>query len=227
MNINNFNKIFCLHCVDNKERYITTQQQFKKIGILDKITYRLSTLQPASNIYKILHLHNDAEYHCTREHYTMIKMSYLLNYDYILIFEDDIKLIKKDLWDIFMNNIPDNFDILRLMGFGPNKYHYEKLFNNEIYWTPLNQQLWSTGAYALSRKGMKYYMNYIEKQYCQADVPLYDITSINKNQLNCYISTLPLSHFYEYTSTIQKKDMNELMRFQNMFYNGINKEIYE
>lgn len=48
-------------------------------------------------------------------------------------------------------------------------------------------KLWNAGCYGLSRKGMKYYIDYIDKRLWVADGPLYDVPDF----INYYVSTIP------------------------------------
>lgn len=224
MTINDFDKIWCLHCVDHQDRYKTSLYEFNKVGISDIVEYRWTSLQPKVNIRRSLpNLRTEGEYHCTREHYTMINIAYQLGYDYIMIFEDDVKLINKEYWDLFMNNIPNNFDILRFGGAAKKPFiNGPALFNNHIYWSVMNFNLWCTTGYALSRKGMEYYLNYINNLYCVADMPLWDICKMRN--IKCYISTLPICYYYKFDSSIQlKNDFDE----KDLYYQNINMSIYE
>lgn len=225
MNINDFDKIWCLHCVEHNNRYIMSQNEFKKVNILDKVEYRWTSLQIPINIRKCLsQLKTESEYHCTREHYTMINIAYQLGYNHILIFEDDVKFIKKNYFDLFMNDIPDDFDILRLGGAIEHVYENgPKLFDNRIYWTKLDFRLWSTIGYALSRKGMKYYLDYIKSNYHVADMPLYDMNAIRNNGINCYISTLPICYYHKFDSSIQPVNDFE---YKDEFYKNIDLTLY-
>jgi len=229
MNIEVFDKIYCLHCIEHKERMMSSLYEFNKVNLINKVEYRMTSLQPKENLLMSESLHklrNESEYHCTREHYTMIKIAYLSNYDYILIFEDDIKLIKKSLFDKFMNNIPNDFDILRLGGATHHVFEQcHELYQNGILWDKMKFPLWCTMGYALSRRGMKYYIDYVENEYCVADLPLYDIKAIQDNQLNNYISTLPIIYFYNYNTSIQE-NYNDI-EFKNMYYANIDKHLYE
>ena len=225
MNINDFDKIWCLHPVELCDRYLTATHEFTKVNILNLVEFRWTSLQPNLNlIQSIPRLCREGDYHCTREHYTMIKIAYELKYNYILIFEDDIKLINKSYWDIFMNNIPNDFDILRLGGH-VNKQFIDgpMLYQQNIYWTKSNIPLWSTNGYALSRNGMKYYLDYIEKSYCVADEPLYNLNQINNFHLNYYVSTIPIAYFYKYQSTIRDNNDDD---FKDIYYKNIDLDIY-
>lgn len=228
MTIESFNKIWCLHCVDHKDRYEISKKEFEKVGILDKVEYRWTSLQPIENLRqsnKLKHLKSEGEYHCTREHYTMIKIAYHLGWNYIMIFEDDVKFIKKEYFDKFMNNIPDNFDILRFGGAANTVFNNgPSLYNNGIYWSNEKQYLWCTIGYAMSRKAMKYYLSYIEKSYVVADMPLYDMNSIMNSGLNCYFSTLPICYYYKFDSSIQP---NNDFDYKDRYYKNINMSLYE
>lgn len=226
MKLTQFDKIWCLHCVDHTDRELTSLYEFNKIGIGSNVEYRWTSLQPNVNLLqadKLNHLRSEGEYHCTREHYTMIKIAYNLGYKYILVFEDDVKCIKKSLWNQFMNNIPDDFDILRLGGYIGFQNPNQQLFDQGKLWEKLTFSLWSTTAYALSRNGMKYYLDYVEEKYCVADWPLYDIHRIDNLGLKCYISTIPLVYYYKFDSAVQP---NNDFDFKDIFYRNTDLELY-
>lgn len=232
MTIESFNKIWCLHCIEDKDRYETSIKEFKKVNIYNKVEYRLTTKHQSINLLSSYNktepgwnsISNDSNYHCTREHYTMIKIAYELNYDYILIFEDDVKLLNKKNWDLFMNNIPDDFDLIRyscIIDFPCPEEYINNYYNNILY-SKLKYNIWSTGAYALSRKGMKYYIDYINNLHytCNADIPFF--FAPNTKEINSYISSIPISYFYNEFESILGHDNN----YYNKYYSNIDLSLY-
>lgn len=235
-----FDKIYCLHCVEDTKRYNNMINQFNHIGL--DVTIWETCRQPHMDIIfngfllsqNIESFNKPNEYNCTREHYTIIKTAYLNGYENILIFEDDIYLLNdKELFNKFIDNIPEDYDIIRLGG--SCDYEHQELVNlykNEnIYWTKLEFGLWGTFGYGLSRKGMKYYIDYIDNIMCSADTPLFVNTNIypkygqckyKYNELNHYISTIPLCYVEpnSFDSTIG----NSLTPYN--FYKSIDKSNY-
>lgn len=113
-----------------------------------------------------------------------------LGYENILILEDDIRFLKPELLNTLLDNMPEDFDILRFNGFSTSESakNFMNLYNQGILYVknPVTK-LWNAGCYGLSRKGMKYYIDYIDKRLWVADGPLYDVP----NSINYYVSTIP------------------------------------
>lgn len=202
-------KIYCLHCVEDVCRYDNIIKQFNKLDL--NVQMWETCRQPhmdilytgiiLSNNYENICKYN--EYNCLREHYTIIKTSYLKGYENILIFEDDIFLLNdKSLFIDFINNIPDDYDICRLGGFCNNDHpELNESFKSGLYWKKLDFGVWGTQGFILSRKGMKYFIDYIDNVLCPADWPLFVNTNFEpiygklnykKDEINQYISTIPL-----------------------------------
>ena len=102
----------------------------------------------------------------------------------------------------FINNIPDDYDICRLGGFCNNDHpELNESFKSGLYWKKLDFGVWGTQGFILSRKGMKYFIDYIDNVLCPADWPLFVNTNFEpiygklnykKDEINQYISTIPL-----------------------------------
>lgn len=212
MNLNNFDKMYCLHCIEDKDRYNNCQNEFSKVGILDKIDYYITSkisinvgIQNNNNLGRIGYnqIKNDATYYTTLNHYHIIDIAYKSNYNYIIVFEDDIKLIKKEYFDLFMNNIPNNFDIILFKYYfdDPNLLFSLQQFKENQLYIQTSQNYWSSAFYALSRRGMEYYLEYTQK--CKfgnvSDLPF---GYRNDKDINFYISSIPLSMDNIYKSTI-------------------------
>lgn len=235
-----FDKIYCLHCVEDTDRYYNIKNQFNKLGL--DVTIHETCRQPHMDIIfngfllsqNIEAFNKPNEYNCTREHYTIIKSAYINGYENILIFEDDMYLLNnKELFYKFIDNIPEDYDIIRLGG--SCDYTHDELIDlykkENIYWTKLEFGLWGTFGFGLSRKGMKYYIDYIDNVMCSADTPLFVNTNIypkygkckyKYDELNHYISTIPLCYVEpdNFNSTIG----NSTTPYN--FYKNINKNNY-
>lgn len=132
------------------------------------------------------------EYDCTHNHYSMIRQAYDHGYDYCLVMEDDIRMLKDNVaWEEYLKNVPEDFDILQFGGFttDPNIINY--LVDNKYWVKHPNVPLWNASMYALSRKGMEYYLEFIDKFLWVADGPLYR-APLDRPDLNTYICTIPL-----------------------------------
>ena len=146
------------------------------------------------NQNKLGRLTKPNEYDCTHNHYSMVKQAYDQGYQYCLVLEDDILFIKdKKIWEKYLDNIPSDFDILQFGGFTADERVVEDVLNhkNEYWVKHPHVGIWTTSMYALSRKGMEYYLEFIDKFFWVADGPLYR-ASMDNPELNTYICTIPL-----------------------------------
>jgi GR25 family glycosyltransferase involved in LPS biosynthesis len=191
-----FDKVYCLHLVEAENRLDHLKNEFSRLGILQDVEIWWSCKHPkVLEICNFLHntnqfywngLGNGGAFNCTREHYQMVKTAYLRGYNSICIIEDDItftddvELIKR-----VFNSIPNDYDILRI------SYHIRRglIYPSipELFIEDDTMRLWGTQMYALSRAGMKYYIEYVDNNYCVADAPLYDVDAIQKYGLKNYL----------------------------------------
>lgn len=216
---NNFNKdiqsilkekfdiCYVLNLSDRSDRRSNMEYQFHKLGLedinySDWLRYHYTTKFPYN--YLIADAFNKTnegrftkanEYDCARNHYSIVKECYDRGLNHILIIEDDIKFLKdyKTFID-FIDNIPVDYDILQFGGFttDPNAISILKKYNENIYWTKHRDiGLWNASMYALSRKGMEYYIAFMDKFFWVADGPLFK-APINGKLVNTYVSTIPL-----------------------------------
>lgn len=135
------------------------------------------------------------EYDCARSHYSIVKTCYDLGYNHCLIMEDDIRFLKnQELFISFLEHIPNDYDILQFGAFTMDKKaagildHYD---NGEFWVMHDGIYLWNASMYALSRKGMQYYIGYMDKFFTVADMPLFK-APLNNKLVKAYVSTIPL-----------------------------------
>jgi GR25 family glycosyltransferase involved in LPS biosynthesis len=190
-----FDKIYCLHLAEDKEKLNHLNKELEKLGIKNQVEIWWTCKKPIStiignsiNTLKTLYYEKMKNYkpnvyagvfNCAFEHYTIIKQSYLRGFDSILIIEDDITFIDdiKKIEEVF-NSIPSNYDLIKYhstevaiieSSICINKYYYTNCFG-----------VCSTKCYALSRKGMEKVIRYYESSFECADVVL------NKLMYNYY-----------------------------------------
>ena len=142
-----FDKIYCINLTTRPDRRETVKVVFDKYGI--PVTFYDAIPHPISGIQG-----------CFESHINIIKESYEKGYDNILIFEDDIvnsiNLNDSTITEC-INFLKSNIDWeLFYFSMYPNILHY-KMSN---YQGNINKvhAYWGSG-YAVSRKGMKKYMN--------------------------------------------------------------------
>ena len=106
------------------------ESQFKQMGLDDIETstwlrYHYTTKFPynaliaeAFNKSQMGRFTKANEYDCARSHYSMVKECYDRGFKHILIMEDDIKFLKDNqTFCNYLNNIPNDYDLLQFGGF--------------------------------------------------------------------------------------------------------------
>lgn len=175
-----FDKIYCLHLAENKERYEHCVKEFEKIGIIDKVNFWWQTRsflnEQAAELYRdyyeFFEAYRNASkkvlgaiYSCSRGHYEIIKTSYERGFENILIMEDDITFKDENSFKVLMDvmdRAPEDYECIKFC------YYYGdyKDFNNFLgEWVKNKKEgdfvdlhcfpTPSTKCYALSRSGMK------------------------------------------------------------------------
>lgn len=150
-----FDHIFILSRCSNFNSRETLNQELKRIGLYDYVTY---LYQPDSKLlyYESSQL-SETTYRATYAHYSCIKMAYELNYDHILILEDDITFIKdlNTLYDELENfyNKRENVDI----------YLFEYIIQKDNMMSISNEyNILDDGCTYMNRHGMEYLIYCLE-----------------------------------------------------------------
>lgn len=192
-----FDKIWCLSCL-NKQRLETSKKAFEQHGLdveyyynpMNPVIHACPKLAFESDYYmqKALHVGYDTIYDrvasCFMGHYNIIKTSYELGYDKVLILEDDVQFLDGlNLNEIF-EQIPDDWDVLNFYARG-NDPLPEDYTAGEQFWVKEKDTntLYSTTMYAVNRRFMNWYLNNIK--LCVAD-RFYKF--INTDKMNVYIN---------------------------------------
>lgn len=128
------------------------------------------------------------------QHYNIIKQSYLLGYDRILVLEDDITLLKdKDLLKSYLDNIPSDYDLILFDWIQIKGDNYSEDYNK--YYYKINSGL-TTGLYSLSRSGMKIMIHMMESIIMNADQYFLDLKhknyNLNRDQYRSYSEYVPI-----------------------------------
>lgn len=244
--ISKFDKVYIIHCVENKNRYDNIKFQLDNLitNYKDRIEIYNTCYFPHNNICanamifsgKSRYLINGNEFSLTREFYRIIKTSYLLGYDRILIFEDDFSLMKQEYMGAFINAFPDDFDIIQLSYQIPSfLYDFNNIFNqyqnNGKFWIEKEFGGWSNNGLALSRNGMKYWIDRIDNEFQAADIPIhesknsklyYGYLNASNKDIKHYIPTIPLIYIDGIESTVQQSNKNDIYEL----YQYIDKTYY-
>ena len=211
--IDAFGHIYVLTLSNRQDRRDLMNAQFDAFGIPrpdtdQNIRWFYGTPFPhnkiiadAFNISKKGRFTKPNEYDCARNHYAIIKTAYDLGWEYVLVIEDDVLFLKDvDMWMMYLGNIPEDFDVLQGGGFTVDKriLEYMKaaddMVGSDAYWFKHKHVgLWNASFYALSRKGMEFYLTFMDKiRFWVADGPLYK-APLSDNLINTYASRIPLT----------------------------------
>ena len=225
-------KVYVIHCVENKERLnnIRFQMDHNK-WLKNKLEIYWTCYFPFSNIAvnamlmsnKSRFLSNKSEYNLAREFYRIIKVAYEREFNSICIFEDDFSLINEDKFNEFLINLPKDFDIVQLSYLFNNKmYDYKILLNkydNGQLWVEKDFGAWSNNGLILSRNGMKYFIDNMDKEFKAADIPIHESKNDNRywgkycqsnKDIKHYIPTKPIVYVDGYDSSVQTNTKDEL-----------------
>lgn len=243
-----FDKIYVIHCVEDEERYknVIYQQENSNIDLDIWWTTKSHpfTEQMLNGILLSGHgryIINKNELNLLREFYSIIKISYDRGLNRILIFEDDFSLMRNGYIEKFISNIPDDFDIIQFSTLS-NKQLFDynilmKQYAEGKLFVECNSGYWSNNGLALSRKGMKYFLDYINDEIVAADIPQFEFNNTNKffgktyikqkyKNIKSYITTVPIVYLtYEYNSNVQKKEDKTKIELYS-YYKNIDKQYY-
>lgn len=104
-------------------------------------------------------------------HYAIIKYNYDNNKDHLLVFEDDTNINDPELFNYYLNNLPEDYDIVRFgvcpwYNFNDDKHLYNKKDGEFIV---------GIQCYLMSRKGMKAFLDLINTYVSYADFLFCDL----------------------------------------------------
>lgn len=227
----NLDKILCLHCYEDKERYnyiidvlnkvnlldITYISEFTKLDINLEIGKSLSRLRDPYYDYYEKHKNNRiyaSVFSCMYNWLQLISLAYY-KYDNILCIEDDIKFdCDKETFTECIENIPEDADIVILgylfsNGYKNNGYEeWIEIKNSELF-TKIDFNYKLIGMYAvwMNKRGMDYYLKYIQTNCCSSDTLFSDIDNELQKEMNIniYICNKPtINHNFGIQSTINR-----------------------
>lgn len=157
----------------------------------------------------------------TFAHYKCIREAYELHYDHILVLEDDIIFLKnKELIQEYLDNIPEEYDLILLAFYGDQEPrssingYYQYMCNyvdNYLY------PAFGASMYLMSYQGMEKWLNKFENE---------QFTCIDFWHFGFNIETDKLYKSYEQLS-IQYNDKYSLNSSVNLDYYGTTRDIYE
>ena len=221
-----FSKVCVLTMSDRKDRFDGIMDQLHRIGMTNKDDVYVQYATPFPHNALVANAFNASgrgrftkanEYDCSRNHYAMVRIAYDQGYDNVLILEDDIRFLKDGgLFIEYIDNLPKDFDVVQFGGFSADP----KILQGGYWYTP-TVGLWNASMYGLSRNGMRYYLDFMDRFFWVADGPLYNLGK-SKNDLKYYIPSKPLS--IQADKEIVKSDIRDKQN-DKIDYNTMN--VYE
>lgn len=184
-------EIYLLNLVENQKKYERMRERIKYMGFDVKdfrvVKHPISDVI-AQNVPNMYGIANGGVFNCTREEYTIIKSAYLRGLNNVGIIEDDASFLRdKQVWADHFNNLPEDWDVLRVNSL---RGGYEESYTNtNAYWTKQQNTLFGTGFYILNRKAMEYMIKCIDAKYQPIDNPI----SYPTNHVNIYLPKIELS----------------------------------
>jgi len=219
MTANDFDKMWCLSSLD-KERFKSSKEEFNRLGW--NVEYYYNPINPIikacdktpfhSNFYSKLtkKRDNDDVYNavasCFIGHYNIIKISYELGFNKVLICEDDISIRKDVDIDKVFDKIPDDFDTLNFYHRFVGKICTLPIYNSQDdFWRKIEvPTVYSCLAlYAVSRKFMEWYLTHYDTLHGVPDNFFKDIDVTN---YNCYVNNYQVYEERSHYSSICKKN---------------------
>ncbi len=158
-----FDYIACICFTGNQERLYTLKKELIRVGLTRNVHFHIDFPSPITGLLAKIVASDD--YHRKMfpigyNNYRAIKTAYELGRNNILVFEDDIRFLK-DIDELFnaIENIPEDFDLVMLDKNWPKNVYSqkEKLLSQPTIggrWKRI-EKFFSSGCYALSRKGME------------------------------------------------------------------------
>lgn len=234
--------IYVLTLSNRQDRTQGIINQLRNIGMdnMNEVNFIYATPFPYNNL--IANAFNTTkkgkftkpnEYDCSRNHYSIVRQAYDRGYDKVLVIEDDVRFLNDvDLFIKTIDDMPKQADVFQFGGFSAdinlNKYITDNV--DGINWVEHNDVgLWTTSMYALSRKGMQFYLACMDKYFWVADGPLY-IAPRNNKLVNSVMNKYPLviqADKNDVSSDIRTSETDSIdYESENVYESKISKEKY-
>lgn len=228
-----FEKIYVLSLITNKDRQKFIKYQFNKLGLDFEFIYgvdyyNFSNIQ-YPDVYKntgvnFSYSQNLAKnYGCAMTHYQAVLQAYYLGYNNVLIFEDDVCMnTNMSLLKDMLNNIPEDADFVTFdfrQDEDNEKKHIQYINDNkDKKYVLTNAGYFSGGAmYAImNRKSMKLYLDNQHKNIVMSDwvKDFWTVSSLKK-----YIPTKCLCICQPYYKKIFINNDNKFIPYNdNLFF---------
>lgn len=237
-----FDKIYCIHYEKHSERAERIQNELLRVGILNSKVFKWEIGYDSpfySYIQRGIKFHPGEDiskpqfygaFKCSLSHYMIMKEAKYLEYNRILILEDDVVFLK-DLTQIenLLDDIPD-YDICLLDKFTYNNKNYGIICNdlsmkiNDKY-SKFDSRIdfGSSACYSLSLKAVNVFIKKLETEFCASDHTFNNYDGELKN----------LKRVFSYTNLAKQKNYTE-HNYKNFFnedvayrFVNLNNSLYE
>jgi len=179
-------KVVCINLLESKDRYDRIKEVFSRQNLNVEFyhTVKYGFAEQMSALNKFNKGHEIGEFGCAMSHYTIIKTALLEGYDEVLIFEDDVLLIRNfnEHFAKAYNDLPQGWGCALLFSYKPHIREDDFLDNK--YWNRAHN-CWSCNAYLANKAFMQEYISRIdEKGLTIADVTTFEM----QDDDNVYLS---------------------------------------
>ena len=169
-----FDKIYVISLISNNINQKFIKYQFSELGLDFEFIYGFDFYNFKNINFNKL---DSRTFSCSLAHYQAVMQAYNLNYNNVLILEDDICFIKdKNLIYDVLNNIPYNCDFISFDPRFDSQYDeinfLERCISDDSYYIEKNKdiRIYGTSMYALLNKDiMKLYLDSQQKNFKESD----------------------------------------------------------
>ena len=179
-----FDAIFCINYLPNKTRKQESDEEFKRVGIMDSglLKYQYTFHTPFTYYINFAMPHHSPQLdrlEWRRSHtsivlayYAIFSQSICQGYRHVLIFEDDMNITQDlELLKNTLENVPEDWDYLKfdkIKAIGFEQYLNDCKEVNQ-YISTYSGGYWSTGMTGFSAKAMRLGMNMLEQKLYISD----------------------------------------------------------
>lgn len=195
-------KVFKDNVFHNKKIVRFNAIDHKKVDIYKKLK--------TNSIVNLIRL-TKPEYACLLSHLEVIRKFSKTNYEYAVIFEDDLELIDKKFWNEPIKNVienaPKDYEILKLYRHCNKDLQYKNMYTLwDIKKENANRNIgdWSTIAYIITNKAAKKLMNkiYVHGKYVLNDISYHVADYLIYKELKTYIYKYPFFTGANYSNNL-------------------------
>lgn len=216
-----FDHIFCLHYVGHSDRYIRISKEFERVGILGSgiFSWHMAVDSPFKRkMYKTLPVNSaylsyfsDYKYaDIMLNHYYVMKEALAFGYKKILVFENDICMLKDtSLIEKTLDNAPKDANIV-LYDYFEYKSDNKHSAIGDFIRLKNDKSIYHSGAmYLMDTLALSTYVQTIEKQFYAID----DLwNKFDKDTYKIYISEVPLGIQCPAKTYTQASDTSKIYR---------------